>query len=84
MHVLDHWGMLTARYTDDSAIFQIIALNCVFSKTMTGVTQVSKVIIMTCVFLSAGVKRSKMFICQLCKRQEKYKTVRDEIKKIPM
>lgn len=84
MHVLDHWGMLTARYTDDSAIFQIIALSCVFSKAMPGVAKVSKVIIMTCVFLAVGVKRSKMFICQLCNKQEKYKTVRDEIKKIPM
>lgn len=49
-----------------------------------GVAQVSKVIIMTCAFLAAGVKPSKMFICQLCKKQEKYKTVSDEIKKIPM
>lgn len=51
---------------------------------MMGVVQVSKVIIMTCAFLAAGVNPSKMFICQLCKKQEKYKTVRDEIKKIPM
>lgn len=51
---------------------------------MMGVAQVSKVIIMTCAFLAVGVKPSKMFICQLCKKQEKYKTVRDEIKKIPM
>ena len=51
---------------------------------MMGVVQVSKVIIMTCAFLAAGVKPSKMFIYQLCKKQEKYKTVRDEIKKIPM
>lgn len=51
---------------------------------MMGVAQVSKVIIMTCAFLAAGVNPSKMFICQLCKKQEKYKTVRDEIKKIPM
>ena len=76
--------MLTVRHTDDSVIFQIIALNCAFYRPTMGVTQVSKVIIMTCAFLAAGVKRSKMFICQLCKKQEKYKTVRDEIKKIPM
>ena len=76
--------MLTARHIDDSVIFQIIALNCAFCRPMMGVAQVSKVIIMTCAFLAAGVKPSKMFICQLCKKQEKYKTVRDEIKKIPM
>ena len=76
--------MLTARHTDDSLIFQIIALNCAFCMPMMGVAQVSKVIIMTCAFLAAGVKPSKMFICQLCKKKEKYKTVRDEIKKIPM
>ena len=76
--------MLTVRHTDDSVIFQIIALNCAFYKPAMGVTQVSKVIIMTCAFLAAGVKPGKMFICQLCKKQEKYKTVRDEIKKIPM
>lgn len=76
--------MLTARHTDDSVIFQIIALNCAFCRLMMGVAQVSKVIIMTCAFLAAGVNPSKMFIYQLCKKQEKYKTVRDEIKKIPM
>ena len=76
--------MLTARHTDDSVIFQIIALNCAFYRPMMGVAQVSKVIIMTCAFLAAGVKPSKMFICQLCKKKEKYKTIRDEIKKIPM
>ena len=76
--------MLTARHTDDSVIFQIIALNCAFCMPMMGVAQVSKVIIMTCAFLAVGVKPSKMFICQLCKKKEKYKTVRDEIKKIPM
>lgn len=76
--------MLTARHTDDSVIFQIIALNCAFCMPMMGVAQVSKVIIMTCAFLAAGVKPSKMFICQLCKKKEKYKTIRDEIKKIPM
>ena len=76
--------MLTARYNDDSVIFQIIALNCAFCRSMMGVAQVSKVIIMTCAFLAVGVKPSKMFICQLCKKKEKYKTVRDEIKKIPM
>ena len=76
--------MLTARHTDDSVIFQIIALNCAFCRSMMGVAQVSKVIIMTCAFLAAGVNPSKMFICQLCKKQEKYKTVGDEIKKIPM
>lgn len=76
--------MLTARHTDDSVIFQIIALNCAFCMPIMGVAQVSKVIIMTCAFLAVGVKPSKMFICQLCKKKEKYKTVRDEIKKIPM
>ena len=49
-----------------------------------GVMRVSKVIIMTCAFLAAGVKSGKMFICQLCKRQEKYKIIKDEVKKIPM
>ena len=76
--------MLTARHNDDSVIFQIIALSCAFFRPMMGVAQVSKVIIMTCAFLAAGVNPSKMFICQLCKKQEKYKTVGDEIKKIPM
>ena len=47
-----------------------------------GVAQVSKVIIMTCAFLAAGVNPSKMFICQLCKKQEKYKTVGLEIRAI--